>query len=102
MPAALATKPMKMAVARRSVKTRAAAAAGEVPSMEKRRVMNMLTVGAVGLPATAILGPYVYQFIPPGYVLTTETRSLRFLRRGFFLKTRDTSPVAPSRPESEQ
>lgn len=25
----------------------------------------MLTVGAVGLPATAILGPYVYQFIPP-------------------------------------
>ena len=58
---------MKMGPAKvsRSVRTRAAAVGGEVPSMEKRRVMNLLTVGAVGLPATGILGPYVYQFIPP-------------------------------------
>ncbi|GHP03253.1 Cytochrome b6-f complex iron-sulfur subunit 1 [Pycnococcus provasolii] len=63
--APLALKSLKPTVTRRSVTTRAAAVSGEVPSMEKRRIMNMLTVGAVGLPATAILGPYVYQFIPP-------------------------------------
>ncbi|XRB06094.1 cytochrome b6-f complex iron-sulfur subunit [Pycnococcus provasolii] len=63
--APLALKSLPRTTVRRSVTTRAAAVSGEVPSMEKRRIMNMLTVGAVGLPATAILGPYVYQFIPP-------------------------------------
>jgi hypothetical protein len=44
---------------------RASAAAGEVPDMGKRNVMNLLLVGAIGLPATSLIGGYAYFFVPP-------------------------------------
>ena len=60
-----ATKQQAVRPARRAAVTvRAAAVAGEVPSMEKRNTMNLLLLGAIGLPATAMLGPYAYFFAP--------------------------------------
>lgn len=53
-------------VRRAPVRVQAAAAASEVPDMAKRKVMNLLTLGAVGAPATAILGPYLYMLVPKG------------------------------------
>jgi len=44
---------------------RASAAVGEVPDMGKRNVMNLLLVGAIGLPATSLIGGYAYFFVPP-------------------------------------
>ena len=35
-----------------------------VPDTQKRTVMNLLLVGALGLPGTALLGPFVYFFVP--------------------------------------
>jgi hypothetical protein len=35
-----------------------------VPDRQKRTVMNLLLVGALGLPGTALLGPFVYFFVP--------------------------------------
>jgi len=35
-----------------------------VPDVQKRTVMNLLLVGALGLPGTALLGPFVYFFVP--------------------------------------
>jgi len=55
-----ATAPKAVA---RTVK--AAAASGEVPDMGKRNVMNLLLVGAIGLPATSLVGGYAYFFVPP-------------------------------------
>jgi cytochrome b6-f complex iron-sulfur subunit len=49
----------------KSTVVRAAAAAGEVPDMGKRNVMNLLLVGAIGLPATSLVGGYAYFFVPP-------------------------------------
>lgn len=58
-------KPQAVRPARRSaVAVRAASAAAEVPSPEKRATMNLLLLGAVALPATAMLGPYAYFFAP--------------------------------------
>ena len=50
-------------VARNTV---AAAVSGEVPDMGKRNVMNLLLVGAIGLPATSLVGGFAYFFVPPG------------------------------------
>ena len=44
----------------------AAAVSGEVPDMGKRNVMNLLLVGAIGLPATSLVGGFAYFFVPPG------------------------------------
>uniref|UniRef100_A0A7S0X8U5 plastoquinol--plastocyanin reductase n=1 Tax=Mantoniella antarctica TaxID=81844 RepID=A0A7S0X8U5_9CHLO len=51
--------------AARSVSVRAAAVSGEVPDMGKRNVMNLLLVGAIGLPATSLIGGFAYFFVPP-------------------------------------
>ncbi|EEH53043.1 cytochrome b6/f complex iron-sulfur subunit, chloroplast precursor [Micromonas pusilla CCMP1545] len=45
---------------------RASGAVGEVPDMGKRNVMNLLLVGAIGLPATSLVGGFAYFFVPPG------------------------------------
>merc|ERR1712216_577957 len=37
----------------------------DVPDMTKRSVMNLLLVGAIGLPATSLIGDYAYFFVPP-------------------------------------
>ena len=44
---------------------RAASASADVPDMTKRSVMNLLLVGAIGLPATSLIGGYAYFFVPP-------------------------------------
>jgi len=44
---------------------KAAAASADVPDMGKRNVMNLLLVGAIGLPATSLIGGYAYFFVPP-------------------------------------
>ena len=36
----------------------------EVPDSNKRTVMNLLLVGALGLPGTAMLGSFAYFFVP--------------------------------------
>lgn len=36
----------------------------EVPDANKRTVMNLLLVGALGLPGTAMLGSFAYFFVP--------------------------------------
>jgi cytochrome b6-f complex iron-sulfur subunit len=43
---------------------RAAAAAGEVPDMNKRNIMNLILLGGVGAPATGMLGAYALFFVP--------------------------------------
>jgi cytochrome b6-f complex iron-sulfur subunit len=55
------------AVARRPatvVVRAAAAAASEVPDMNKRNIMNLILLGGVGVPATGMLGAYAYFFVP--------------------------------------
>merc|ERR1719231_1561436 len=42
-----------------------AGAVGEVPDMQKRNLMNLLLLGAVGLPATSLVGGFAYFFVPP-------------------------------------
>jgi hypothetical protein len=59
-----ARKSAAKAPVRASVAVRASAAA-EVPDMGKRNVMNLLLVGAIGLPATSLVGGYAYFFVPP-------------------------------------
>lgn len=44
----------------------AAAASERVPDMNKRNLMNLLLLGAIGLPTVGLLGPYLYFFVPPG------------------------------------
>jgi len=58
----------KAAVAPKAVSrnTVAAAVSGDVPDMGKRNVMNLLLVGAIGLPATSLVGGFAYFFVPPG------------------------------------
>ena len=50
----------KRAVLKSRSTTRMAAAAGEVPDMNKRNVLNLMLLGAVGLPGTATLGGYAW------------------------------------------
>ncbi|KAG7022892.1 Cytochrome b6-f complex iron-sulfur subunit, chloroplastic [Cucurbita argyrosperma subsp. argyrosperma] len=40
--------------------------ADRVPDMEKRKTMNLLLLGAIGLPTATMLYPYTYFFVPPG------------------------------------
>ena len=58
---------VRPAAAKRTVSrvVRSAAASADVPDMGKRNVMNLLLVGAIGLPATSLLGGYAYFFVPP-------------------------------------
>ena len=50
---------------RTPVVVRAAAVSSEVPDMNKRNVMNLLLAGAIGLPVTALAGPFAVFFVPP-------------------------------------
>ncbi len=43
----------------------ASAAAGEVPDMGKRTTMNLLLLGAIGLPGLPLAGGFAYFFVPP-------------------------------------
>ena len=54
--------PARAAVARPCV---ASAAAGEVPDMNKRNLMNLLLLGAIGLPGLPLAGGFAYFFVPP-------------------------------------
>eukprot|EP00959_Pyramimonas_sp_CCMP1952_P267044 5583287-Pyramimonas_sp.AAC.3 len=45
-----------------------AAASGEVPDMNKRNIMNLALVGALGLPGTCLVGGYALFFVPPRFV----------------------------------
>ena len=47
----------------------------EVPDRNKRTIMNWLLVGALGLPGTALLGPFAYMFVPKRY--SPRFRNLR-------------------------
>ena len=40
--------------------------ADRVPDMGKRQLMNWLLLGTIALPATGMLIPYTYFFVPPG------------------------------------
>lgn len=42
--------------------------ADRVPDMEKRKLLNLLLLGAVSLPTAGMLVPYASFFVPPGYV----------------------------------
>jgi len=46
------------------LKVRAAAAGGYVPDMNRRNIMNLLLVGAAGLPAASMAGAFAYFFVP--------------------------------------
>ena len=41
-------------------------AADRVPDMEKRKLMNLLLLGAISLPTGFMLVPYATFFAPPG------------------------------------
>lgn len=41
--------------------------ADRVPDMDKRNTMNLLLLGALSLPGTAMLVPYATFFAPPGF-----------------------------------
>ena len=63
-PAARATsRTARSAVARPCVAS--AAAAGDVPDMGKRSTMNLLLLGAIGLPGLPLAGGFAYFFVPP-------------------------------------
>lgn len=42
--------------------------ADRVPDMEKRKLLNLLLVGALSLPSGYMLVPYATFFVPPGSV----------------------------------
>ncbi|KAJ3674344.1 hypothetical protein LUZ60_004960 [Juncus effusus] len=37
----------------------------DVPDMGKRKLLNLLLLGALSLPTVGMLGPYTYFFVPP-------------------------------------
>merc|ERR1711874_463024 len=43
-----------------------AGAPAMVPDMDKRNTMNLLLVGALGLPGLSLAGGYAFFFVPPG------------------------------------
>jgi len=58
-------KPMRMAP--KAAKPMAMAAVpAEVPDMNKRNIMNLLLVGAIGLPGVSLAGGFAFFFVPPG------------------------------------
>jgi hypothetical protein len=65
--AGLRAAPRKAILTRPRLVTRASAIAGEVPDMNKRNIMNLLLLGAVGAPAVALAGPFAYFFVPKRY-----------------------------------
>nr|GEX60883.1 cytochrome b6-f complex iron-sulfur subunit, chloroplastic [Tanacetum cinerariifolium] len=59
----------QMVVRERGMKVTCQAAsipADNVPDMEKRKLMNLLLLGALGLPTAGMLYPYTYFLVPPG------------------------------------
>ncbi|KAL5700244.1 plastoquinol--plastocyanin reductase [Ranunculus cassubicifolius] len=48
------------------IRCQASIAADRVPDMGKRKTLNLLLLGALGLPTAAMLGPYAVFFVPPG------------------------------------
>ena len=56
-------KPMR--VAAKAAVTKAAGTPSMVPDMNKRNLMNLALVGALGLPGTSLIGGYAYFFVPP-------------------------------------
>lgn len=50
--------------------------ADRVPDMGKRKLMNLLLLGAIALPSTGMLYPYTYFFVPPGSVSLSFSRSI--------------------------
>lgn len=48
------------------LRVKAAAAGGYVPDMNRRNIMNLLLVGAAGLPAASMAGAFAYFFVPQG------------------------------------
>ncbi|KAK8953459.1 hypothetical protein KSP40_PGU010692 [Platanthera guangdongensis] len=44
--------------------------ADRVPDMEKRKLMNLILLGAISLPSAGMLIPYTYLFVPPGTLAT--------------------------------
>jgi len=48
------------------VVSQAAVAPARVPDMEKRKLMNLLLLGALSLPTAGLAGPYLYFLVPPG------------------------------------
>lgn len=65
--AGLRAAPRKAISTRPRLITRASAIAGEVPDRNKRNIMNLLLLGAVGAPAVALAGPFAYFFVPKRY-----------------------------------
>jgi len=63
---ALVAAPQKATVSRRHVAVRAASGApAYVPDMSRRSTVNLLLVGAIGLPGGLLAGGYAYFFVPP-------------------------------------
>lgn len=67
---ALVVKPVRkqaMGKARRiSCQATSIPADDRVPDMEKRKLMNLLLLGAISLPSAGMLVPYATFFAPPG------------------------------------
>ena len=64
-----AARPARLALARQGGgggggAAQASTALTEVPSPEKRTVMNLLLLGAVGLPVAGLAGPFALYFVP--------------------------------------
>ena len=71
-----ARAPARSALARPCVAS--AAAAGNVPDMGKRNTMNLLLLGAIGLPGLPLAGGFAYFFVPPRWVaLEAQTSAAR-------------------------
>jgi cytochrome b6-f complex iron-sulfur subunit len=49
----------------RLVTPRAAAVSADVPDMNKRNIVNLMLLGAVGLPVASLAGPFALFFVPP-------------------------------------
>jgi cytochrome b6-f complex iron-sulfur subunit len=61
-----AQAPVRAATRQVTRASSSAFAGAEVPDMNKRTTMNLLLVGALGLPITAMAGPFIYFFFPKG------------------------------------
>jgi cytochrome b6-f complex iron-sulfur subunit len=65
-------KPVKglggLGMGRRSITCQAASSipADRVPDMEKRKLMNLLLLGAISLPTVGMVVPYGAFFVPAG------------------------------------
>lgn len=48
------------------VVSQAAVAPSRVPDLGKRKLMNLLLLGAISLPTVGLAGPFLYFLVPPG------------------------------------